>query len=251
MAEPISSPDTAIPEGPQMGMMARFVATYFSPRRAFSTVRRNHEWLLVVLLLTIVGLGSFQLTKDIIQDEAAANLDERLAEANLPEAQKQEIKENAMAQIGNPLWQLLTPIYFVVKIVVVAAILLFLGNIIMGGQANFLHLLNMYALTSLIEIPDTIIKVPLIISKGSMKVQTSLALLLSPESDKSFLFNVLARFDLFGLWQLALVMIGMSVLCRTSTAKSFWTVGLAWLIWAVAWGGLQTVLAKLGMGFGM
>jgi len=128
----------------------------------------------------------------------------------------------------------------------VSGILLFLGNILMGGQTNFRDVLNMYALTWLIAIPENIVKVPLMISKGSMKVETSLALLLSSENSSTFLQTILGKFDLFGLWQLGLVIFGLSLLCRTSVGKSTAAVGLTWFIFVL----IQAGLASIGVRFG-
>ncbi len=248
MDEQIPTPGTAVPETAQMGMVARFISVFTDPKRAFLTIRKNHEWLVVLVLVSVLGLATYQLTRPIIRKDVIADLEETLkSNPNITEERREEIIESVAARFDNPVWQLVGPVFQLLAMVVVSAILLFLGNIILGGQTKFLYVLNMYALTLLIMIPESIVKVPLMISKESTKVQTSLALFVSSESANTFLGTLLGKFDLFGLWQLVLIILGLSVLCRTPVSKSAWAVGIVWFIWVV----IQAGLASLGIRMGM
>ena len=246
MNEQIAAPQSDVLETPQMGMVGRFLAVFTDPRKAFTCVRKNHEWIIVLVLAAAVSIGSYQFTKPIIRKDVIAQLEEQLkSNPNVSAERRQEIMDTVAARFDNPWLQFLGPVWMLVVFAVVAGILLFLGNILMGGQTNFLTVLNMYALTWLVVIPETIVKVPLVISKSSTKVETSLALLLSAENSNKFLQTLLGKFDLFGLWQLALVILGLSVLCRTSFGKSAAAVGAAWFILVL----IQAGLASIGLGF--
>lgn len=246
MDDQIVMPEAEVQATPQVGMLARFIAVFFDPRKAFSSVRKNWEWLVVVLIVSLFGLGSYQFTKPIVVKDQMAQLEKQLDSYDLPEDRKQEIMDSARERMGNPVWQLLTPVVVTIVLVIGAGILLFLGNIILGGQTSYKLVLNMFALSFLIGIPDTIIKLPLILSKGSTAVHTSLALLVSPEQANTFIGGLLGKFDLFGLWQVGLVILGMSILTKSSVAKSAWTVGAAWFVWAL----IQAGLISLGLNFG-
>jgi hypothetical protein len=247
MNDQVSAPEVAAAEAPQVGMIARFVAVFTDPRKAFSSIRRNHEWLVLLIILSIVGIASYQMTKPLIIKSQLENLEERLSRfGNLPAERKQEIMDQQAEQLANPLWQFLTPVFYIVVLMVGSGILLFLGNIIMGGETKFLLVLNMFALSWLVTIPETIIKVPLMLSKGSAKVQTSLALLLPADQSNTFLGTILGKFDIFGLWQLALVIFGLSILTKASVNKSAWAVGITWFIWVIIQGGLASLGFNLG-----
>lgn len=247
MDEQIPASQTEVVETPRVNMLGRFLAVFTDPRKAFESIRKNHEWIVILVLVSVVGLATYQITKPIIQKGVMAQVEESLkSNPDIPEARRQEILDSVAKRFENPLWQLLGPVWMLVVLLVVSGILLFLGNILMGGQANFRDMLNMYALTWLIAIPENIIKVPLMLSKGSMKVETSLALLLSSENSNSFLQTLLGKFDLFGLWQLGLVIFGLSLLCRTSVGKSATAVGLTWFIFVLIQAGLASIGVRLG-----
>lgn len=238
--------EPTVVDSPQMGMLGRFIALFTDPRKAFESVRKNYEWVVALLLVAAVVFTTVQLTKPIIKKDMVTSIEEQLEQFDVPAERRQEIIDNALARMDNPLWQLLTPVFLLVVLFIGTGILLFLGNIIMGGEARFGYLLNMFALTWLITIPENIIKVPLMISKGSTNVATSLALFLPVGNESKFIETLLGKFDLFGLWQLTLVIIGMSVLCKSSTTKAAWTVGIAWFIWVL----IQSGLASLGIQMG-
>jgi len=247
MDEQVSTPEPAVPEAPSMGMVARFIAVFTDPRKAFASLRKNYEWLVALLIVTVFAMGSYQFTKPLVVQDQLAAIEERLDQnPNIPEERKEEILESVAERFENPVWQFLTPVFLLVALVIGAAVLLFLGNIIMGGQASFLAVMNMFALSWLIVIPETIVKVPLMLSKGSTKVHTSLALLVSSDQANSFLGTLLGKFDLFGLWQLVLVIVGMSVLARCSVSKSAWAVGITWFVWVLIQGGLASLGINLG-----
>lgn len=243
MDEQVVTPEAEVPQPPQIGMLSRFIAVFFDPRKAFASVRKNYEWLVVILIVFALSFGGFQLTKPIMIEAQVSAIEERLANANIPEEQKQEILDSIVERMSNPLMQLLGPVFMVIILVIGSGILLFLGNIILGGQTKFLSVMNMFALTWLISIPETIVKLPLMISKGSAQVHTSLALLLPADQANTFLGTLLGKFDLFGLWMLGLVILGMSVLTKASVAKCAWAVGIAWFIWVL----IQAGLGSLGI----
>jgi len=246
MNEQVIVPAAEAQETPHVGMMARFIALFFDPRKAFSSVRKNWEWLVVVVIVSLVGMVSYQFTKPIVIKDQMAQIEKQFERYNIPEERKQEIIDSTRERMENPFWQLLTPVFIIIVFLIGSGILLFLGNIILGGQTSFKLVMNMFALTFLIAIPETIVKLPMILSKKSTQVHTSLALLVSSEKANTFLGTLLGKFDLFGLWQLGLAILGMSILTKSSMAKSAWTVGAAWFIWVL----IQSGLASLGINFG-
>jgi hypothetical protein len=77
--------------------------------------------------------------------------------------------------------------------------------------------------------------------KGNINVQTSLGLLLSPEAKGSFLYSVLSSFDIFTVWQVILVSMGLGVMYKFTTKKAFTTVLILWIIWILAKSGFSTI----------
>jgi hypothetical protein len=245
MNDQVAMPETGVPE-PQMGMLARWIALFTDPKRAFASVKKNWEWAIVVVLVFALGVASFYIAKPIYLDAQRTAIEERLENSNVPQDRQEEIIEQQLSYAGNPAMQAIGLIFVVIFLVVEAAILLFVANILLGGQTTFGHVLNMTALTWLVAIPALIVKLPLVLSKGSTEVYTSLAILMPAEQMDSFVGQLMNQFDIFTLWQVILSMLGVAVLAKAPFAKSAIFVGILWLIWAAIVAGLSLIGVNLG-----
>ncbi len=247
MNDQVTMPETGdAPEQPQMGMLARWMALFTDPRRAFASVRKNWEWVVVVLIVSIVGLASFQIAKPIYIQDQLDRTQEALDRFNVPEERQAEVLAEQEQNMSNPVLQLIGPVATVIILVIVSALLFFITNVLLGGHTSFVLVMNMYALTWLITIPEAIVKVPLILSKGSTNVQLSLAVLLPADQITSFTGQILNQFGIFPLWQVILVMLGVSVLAKAPFGKSATFVGILWIIWVL----ISAGLAQLGINMG-
>jgi len=128
-----------------------------------------------------------------------------------------------------------------VSLVIVAAVLFFVFNVLLGGDSAFRRVFSVYTYSSLIAIPAMIVKFPLIMMKENLNVQTSLALILSVNDKDTFLYSVLSGFDIFSFWQVILVSMGLGVMYKYTTKKAFTAVLILWLIWILAKSGLSTL----------
>ena len=131
---------------------------------------------------------------------------------------------------------------------VVAAVLFFVFNVLLGGDSTFRKVFSVYCYSSLIAIPSMIVKFPLIMIKGNLNVQTSLALFLSANAKDTFLYSVFSGFDIFSFWQVILISMGLGVMYKYTTKKAFTAVFVLWIIWIVAKSGLSTLF---GGAFGL
>jgi hypothetical protein len=86
-----------------------------------------------------------------------------------------------------------------------------------------------------------IVKFPLIMMKENLNVQTSLALLLSSNDKDTFLYSVFSSFDIFTIWQVVLVSMGLGVLYKYTTKKAFSAVFILWVIWILVKSVFSTV----------
>ena len=84
----------------------------------------------------------------------------------------------------------------------------------------------------------------------SLKLLPVLALglgVLATDTTGPFLKKFLTSFELFGLWQVWLSSVAVSVLGKAPVGKSFVAVFIAWLVWVLAQSGLATIGFNLGM----
>lgn len=235
-----------------MNPAVRFTNIFMSPKETFMSLTRSKwAWIIPILIVFAVSTTSYLMLKPIVVEEQLRRMENAPWFGSMSETQREEIISNTRESMENPpIWQwAIGPIAAVAITMILAAILLLIGNIILGGEAKFTGMLHVYAFASLITVPETIIKGALMHMKQSMDVHTSLALLMPSGDTSSFLYNFLDKIDIFGIWLIAVVIIGMSVFLPKVTPKKIgiW-VSSFWLIWIL----LSSVASKFTGGmFGM
>ena len=243
---PMTAPETAPATPARMSFGAKCINIFTNPRRVFESLGGGHEWVILWLIVSAVAIAGYFPIKDIVKTAKIQEVQQQLdANPQVSAEQKQVIMDRMESQFDNPLWTLLTPVFFLIAMTVVAAILLFIANIILGGNTRYLTCLNAYAWASMVAIPATIVTVPLVMAKGSMDVSLGLGVLTSAETG-AFLKKLLTSFEVFGLWQVWLSSLAVSILGKSSPGKAFSAVFVAWLVWVLVQGGL----ASIGVNFG-
>lgn len=250
MSETLPTVDPATPthDAPEkLGFGAKLWNVFVDPRKTFASIGDGHEWIALWLIIAAVALGGYYPIKDIVKASQIEQVEKQLeANPGVTPEQRQEIVDNVVEGFENPVWMLLTPVFQLIAMVCVAAILLFIANIILGGNTKFIPMLNAYAWTGMLTILGTLVVVPLVMAKGSMDVSLGLGVLTS-DGTGPFLKKVMTSFELFGLWQVWLSSVAVSVLGKAPMGKSFAVVFVTWFVWVLVQGGLATIGVNFGM----
>ena len=117
---------------------------------------------------------------------------------------------------------------------VAAGVLMLLANVALGGNCTFKAMAAATALTSMVGIPASLVRIPLSMAKGTTQVATSLAAVLPPDAQETLLYRVLNQLDVFGLWGLALNILAVSIVGRVPMRGAAIGVIALWLVWVVA-----------------
>jgi len=236
---------TAQPEEKPMGGASKVFNIFFEPRKVFESLRARPTWLIPFVIVALLVIGSTYLTFPYIMKAQVERIEEM---ENIPEARKSAIIEQ-MEQIDQPpVWQVaIIPVFSLFLLVLFSAVLFFVFNVLMGGDSSYRSVLSVYSYSGLVAIPALIVKLPLITMKETLNVQTSLALLPFANPDSRFLYSVLSGFDIFSLWQVILISMGLGVMYKYTTAKAFTAVVILWVLLIVVKSGLSS---GLGMSFG-
>ena len=107
----------------------------------------------------------------------------------------------------------LVPIFMVIM----SGILYAVFNAAMGGNATFKQVFTVVVHAGPIGLLSQLFTVPLNYFRGTMTSATKLAVLLPMLPDKSFAARLLGMIDLFLIWQLIVLSIGLAVLYRRRT----------------------------------
>ncbi|MDO9548765.1 MAG: YIP1 family protein [Candidatus Marinimicrobia bacterium] len=185
------------------------------------------NWLDIVIPLLIVATMSLILTTYIIpiamtEQKARIETSERLTEI-----QKETIIERMESKADSPIQYITTSIATVVKVLVLATVMLFVSNFLLGGEVKYFKMLGITAYVELVDVVSLGIKTPLIVSQGTTKIYTSLALLL--KESEHFLFRFFANIDVFAIWKIVLFGIALGIIFDKKASKPFWIITIIWL----------------------
>jgi len=216
----------------EMGALGRIVNIFSSPRETFQSIDHKPTWVVPFILFVIVTLLLSFLVMDIGIKDRLAMLEARDLPAQQFEAAKSRM-EGSLKYVG----LVFIPVGALAVWAIVAGLLLFSGNTIMGGEAKFKKVFSVVAWSSLVGLLGGIVKTLLILSKGTTHgVVSSLAILLpTPPLGQSapVLYRLLSKFDLFTIWELILWIIGLAIVYRFTTKKSATLVLSLWVLWIV------------------
>jgi hypothetical protein len=233
MSEEATSSDVETSSASEMSAMQKIIGIFTAPRNTYEAIDKNPTWFLPYLIGIIFFLIFQYLTMDI---QTAYRLEMLEARGDIPA----EAMEAARAQMTGPVKYIgfiAGPIVWLIMIVVIAAIFYVAGNLMIGGDTSFKHIFAMVNWTGLIGCLSLIIMTLLILSKGTMHgVALDLSILLDTPAigeEKSVLFRILSKFDIFVIWQIVLYIIGMSVAYKSTVKKAAVPILSLWGIWII------------------
>ncbi len=199
------------------GLVARFIGIITAPRATYESIVAHPKWFGMLAIFAVgMGLlvGGFLATK-VGQD---AWLD---AAANSPfSGQVSEQQLQGMEKMA-PYIGYITGAYMLIGMpvfmVILSGILYAIFNAAMGGNATFKQVFTVVVHAGPIGLLSQLFTVPLNYFRGTMSSATNLAVLLPMLPEKSFAAHLLGMIDLFLIWQLIVLSIGLAVLYRRRT----------------------------------
>jgi len=188
-------------------------------------------------------MASFWFTYPLIMKDVITNIQEN---EQIPEQQKEMIIERIGGAEHPPIYQMaFAPVGVIIYLLLISGVLFFVFNVLLGGDSSFKRVLSVFSYSTLIAIPKTIVHLPLAFAKQTANVQTSLGILLSPDAKETFLYRVLSGFDIFTLWQVIVVALGLAVMYNYTTKKTFSVVLILWILLIVVGAGVSSLFGGM------
>jgi hypothetical protein len=202
-----------------MSLPARFIGIITSPGDTFRAVVAHPRWLgMLIVVMVIVALGqALPLTTEAGKEAALRTQVEWMEGFGMQvsnQAYEAMRARMSMAPITTPIGVL---IFGPIMEVIFAGILFVIFNVAMGGGASFKQMFALLVHSSVISALQALFTGPLNYFRGSVSSATSLAVLLPMVEAKSFVGRVLAGTDLFLIWRLVVLAIGLAVLYKRRT----------------------------------
>jgi len=226
-------------------VFARFYAIVAAPGAAMEAVRSQPRWtaaaLAIVLMtgllaaLTMHIAGPEQL--DMMQDTRLGRL---MPAEDLEEAYAQFEDLSAMDRVLNGMQ---AGFGVLVMVFVLSAVYLLFSRLA-GGRGTYPQLLGVLFWANFVSVGlASLVKLPLILAKGSsLTVSLGPALFFAGRGPLDPVFQFLSFFDVFSLWGLALIVLGLEKIHGFTRGKAAAVGGSAWLLIVLVMYGLARVV---------
>jgi hypothetical protein len=190
------------------------VQVFTSPAKFFSELKDQPRILVPYLIYGAVFVVFFLLVADYIWEMQMNNpqMQERLGGQEIPPQAQMWGKISTI--VFGTLAMLLVPL-------IEAAVVMFWGNFVFAGQANFKQLLSVLLYGDILFAIGQLVHVPLIVAKDSMTVTLSPAILVADQGVTSFAFQALSKLSLFHIWEIVVVGIGVAVVYDFARNKGY------------------------------
>ncbi len=236
----------AAPPGGDLGFLARGSNIYFSPKKTFEAVKLRPFWVWPMILLVLLGTGFYFWTVQPRMKDALEKMRKNENIMNLPAERRQEIFERTESQFKSPLWISVGTIIGIAYYFVVAGILFFVGNIIMGGEGRYGQILGVFVYTNFVAIPEMLVQGLLATAKGTLNTPLSLAVFFPSDQSETFAYRLINGFDIFSIWFVSVLIIGLATVYNFKAGKvAVWILPL-WILWKVALAALAGLGAMVG-----
>ena len=232
-----------------MLILSNIINTYLAPSKVFEAVKDFNlkKALIPLLILVVLGLISYWAIQDLADDygyEKAVsyieNMDRLTDEQKVEQIAKIEDRMEG-PQISS--W-ISSGLGLPVTVFFMALVALIIGNTFMGGSAKYGQLVNITAWAYMIVILESIVKIPLMLNKWTLEVYTGLGVLGIGEKG-SFINSLLAGIDIFAIWRIVLIAIGMGIIYNKKTKPYLIAMLIAWVVLRIIGAGFSSFFVGL------
>jgi hypothetical protein len=215
------APATASGQAGSQGLSlpARFWGVLTSPRETFADVAARPKWFgmaALILIVTALCTGVFfstQVGQTAYLDRVAESA--RQSGREIPEAQWAVMQK--MASYMGLIYGVATLVFGPLMWLIMAGILFAVFNAALGGTATFKQLFAVFVHSSAVTVLQQVLVTPLNYFRETMTSATNLGVFLPMLDEGSFLAKLLGMVDLFLVWWVILLAIGLGVLFKRKT----------------------------------
>jgi hypothetical protein len=204
---------------PLQELPARVVGVIFSPRETYRSVAAHPRVLGVLILVLLISVGATsaflftEVGKDALFDQQMRVIES--FGARIPD----EVYERMEEQLEwSPYFAGASQLVFIPLVwAVLSGLLLGFFNAILGGEATFKQVYAIVAHSGVLVALQQLFVLPLNYARGSMSSPTSLAVFFPFLDEASFVSLLLGGIDLFFIWLIVNLAIGIGVLYKKRT----------------------------------
>ena len=226
-------------------LAARVVGVIISPRDTYANVAAHPRWFGVLAVIVLIGAtGVFALMSTDVGKAAAIDQQVRMMESfgmKLTDAQYARLEQGMnRAPYTGAIGQAIT---LPLAAAIIAGILLGIFNALLGGDAKFKQVFAVVCHSGVVISLAQIFGLPLAYARESLSSATNLAVFLPFLDESSFAARFLGTIDLFQIWWIVSLSIGLGVLYRKRTGPIATTMLVVYAVIALVIAAIRTALS--------
>lgn len=226
-------------------LLARIVGVIFSPRATYAEVAAHPRWFGVLAVVVLIGAaGVFTLMSTEVGREAALDQQVRTMEgfgmkiddaayARMENGMKYAPYTGAAGQI----------VALSIVAAVLAGILLGIFNALFGGDATYKQVLAIVTHSGVIIALAQLFGLPLAYVRETLSSATNLAVFTPFLDENSLPARFLGSIDLFQIWWMVSLSIGLGVLYKRRTAPIATSILIVYAVIALVVAAIRTALS--------
>lgn len=214
----------------------RWLQVFYRPGKAFAdleTKPSSAEWMLVLVLVMSVVLCAGIVTLPVALDTERALIEtEFQSYSDLSAVQQSIILREAVQFDHRQLIGLLVlPASVCFMVAAWSVVGKHCGELIFGKLLPYSRVLPITGFASLVLVPETIVKTSLVLLSGSLDPPIHPGVFLGDADPETLWSLFLPCVDLFGIWFLFLLGLGLAQTFRGSAKLTWLVLGLVWGMW--------------------
>jgi Yip1-like protein len=228
------------------GLVARLIGVLTSPGATYAEVAARPRWpgaLSVVLLVTGVGVSTFMSTEVgrlALLDQQITMMESfgrRPNDAQTLQMENRLAHGQAIGVAGQAVAVVLA------ALLMVAVVALAIFNALLDGKATFKQVFSVVAHSGFVIAVQQILVLPLDYARESLSSPTNLAVFFSFLDENTLGARLLGSIDLFIIWWMMSLAIGLSVLYQRRTASTAAAILAIYLVIAFVLAAVKTTLS--------
>jgi len=210
-------PTVPEPAGSGLSEPQRLVNTFFAPSKTFTDIRRNASWWVPLLLISIFSISFFvMIDKKVGFEQVARNmLANNKAIQQLDPAQQEQAY--ARTAIGLKVGEYAAPVFILIYVLIIAAVLMATFNFMMDAQVSFGQSMAIVMYGWLPGILSAILAM-FALAFGDVEgfrmdnpIGTNPAHFMDPATTSKFLYAMLTSIDVISIWMIVLIGMGFAL----------------------------------------
>lgn len=232
-------------QAPSKSLLARAVGVVFSPREAYADVARAPRWLgAMLLVIVLIGAATFAFLSTEVGQNAMIDQQLTAMESFGVKPTEQMISNMEQGASRGKYIAVVSQTFFIPLVMVIqAGLLLGVFNAFLGGDATFKQVFAISTFSSIVPALQTLFVMPLNYMRESMSSPTSLSVFLPMIDANSFIGMLLGAIDVFRIWWLVSLAIGLAVLYKRRTSPIAWSLLGVYGMLVLAYAGIRAAIS--------